>query len=617
MAKITLNDITSGYNVNRINSNFQALEDIINNKLLSRNPEGEPNSLQDLIDMNSNRIINLPEPENDSEPVTLGSVQQFVDRATGANIVSETIPTQGLRQGLRWYKPSDAVTYVYYIDTDGAQWIEEPVQSAEGTLREELAAVGSTVLISGIPANRLVNRPESYGAVGDGLVDDTAAISACLNAGGFINATGGTYLVTSNIIAASKFYLFGGTIIVDRVSLGAGVSAISSTANESCLDGVTFSPLVNPGMGNVAEDTEAYCVDFNADSCCVKNCTVTQGLPNGFRSKKSNAPFYALNNRGQGTIDGLSADTRDITLINVFDGQRGLIKDNVGINYGHVLLFGLSSNEFIIEGNIGVDCGNHLIYVSSGNRNIIKGNAAYGPYTDIKARGDHNTLTNNLVLGGTLTLTNAVADTGNGKCINHGVVANNTVRCDRTFAIPLAVSFRTGFDGNAANVVVTGNTVDSTQINTLGIYVQFADMESFTVSNNTVMDSALVGDAILFTPTSGILTTANRRATVVGNSVSGASQSAIQFAGEYSTISSNSVECQGGSGTNSGAILAFTDKCSITGNTARATNSGISALNQRGGDNNVISSNILQNLLSSSQLLETGVANVKTGNALL
>ena len=140
MAKITLNDITSGYNVNRINSNFQAIEDAINNELLSRNPQGEANSLQDLIDMNSNRIINLPDPENDSEPVTLGSVQTFLDRATGANVVSETAPTAGLRQGLRWYKPSDAVTYVWYIDTDGGQWVEEPVQSAEGTLREELVA---------------------------------------------------------------------------------------------------------------------------------------------------------------------------------------------------------------------------------------------------------------------------------------------------------------------------------------------------------------------------------------------------------------------------------------------------------------------------------------------
>lgn len=144
MARYTKQSVTSLAGINSELTKIQtALTDTLSRK------GDTPNQMEGTFDANNNRIINLPDPVEDHEPVTVSSVQKYVDAATGANIVSETQPTSGLRQGLRWYKPSDAVTYVYYIDEDGGQWIEEPVQSAEGTLRTELADVASTVLIGG------------------------------------------------------------------------------------------------------------------------------------------------------------------------------------------------------------------------------------------------------------------------------------------------------------------------------------------------------------------------------------------------------------------------------------------------------------------------------------
>lgn len=59
MAKITISDITSGFNLSKINAAIQALEDELNNKVLYRNnPAGEPNSMQNDLDMNSNDILN-------------------------------------------------------------------------------------------------------------------------------------------------------------------------------------------------------------------------------------------------------------------------------------------------------------------------------------------------------------------------------------------------------------------------------------------------------------------------------------------------------------------------------------------------------------------------------
>lgn len=72
MTKITLPDITSGYNLSAINSNFQKIEDELNNKVLYRQTQdGEPNAMSENLDMNSNRIINLPDAISESEPITL------------------------------------------------------------------------------------------------------------------------------------------------------------------------------------------------------------------------------------------------------------------------------------------------------------------------------------------------------------------------------------------------------------------------------------------------------------------------------------------------------------------------------------------------------------------
>ena len=74
MAKITLDGIVSGFkSVAKLISNFDSIEDNLNNKVLYRdNPEGEPNQMEGELDMNSNRILNLPTATSATEPVTYG-----------------------------------------------------------------------------------------------------------------------------------------------------------------------------------------------------------------------------------------------------------------------------------------------------------------------------------------------------------------------------------------------------------------------------------------------------------------------------------------------------------------------------------------------------------------
>jgi hypothetical protein len=85
LAKLTLATITSGYgSVDRLNANSDLIEEALENTL-SRDGTS-PNQMEANLDMNTNRILNLPAPENATEPLRLG------DLSSGAGtLVSEII----------------------------------------------------------------------------------------------------------------------------------------------------------------------------------------------------------------------------------------------------------------------------------------------------------------------------------------------------------------------------------------------------------------------------------------------------------------------------------------------------------------------------------------------
>lgn len=101
MSKIVLPPITGAQNLTTLNSNFQKIADALNEKVFYRdNPEGEPNQLADELDMNGQRIYNLPEPVQDNEPLRKADVSlivtelnqevlQAIDDATQAAIDAE------------------------------------------------------------------------------------------------------------------------------------------------------------------------------------------------------------------------------------------------------------------------------------------------------------------------------------------------------------------------------------------------------------------------------------------------------------------------------------------------------------------------------------------------
>lgn len=84
MAKLTLSDLANLNNqtsaVTTINNNSALIEAAIENTL-SRDGTA-PNEMNATLDMNSNRIINLPEGITDGEPVTVGQLPSLIDDIT-------------------------------------------------------------------------------------------------------------------------------------------------------------------------------------------------------------------------------------------------------------------------------------------------------------------------------------------------------------------------------------------------------------------------------------------------------------------------------------------------------------------------------------------------------
>ena len=131
MAKLVLNDISNisgnpGSAESTINQNFQAIEDAIENTL-SRDGLA-PNYLEASLDVNSQRVINLPYALTETEAVPLGQVWKLVtgeDWTGGLGIPAvvfyQSEPPTATASGQVWVDTDDLAIYIW----DGTSWIRQ------------------------------------------------------------------------------------------------------------------------------------------------------------------------------------------------------------------------------------------------------------------------------------------------------------------------------------------------------------------------------------------------------------------------------------------------------------------------------------------------------------
>jgi len=119
MTDITLVPITSGYNLSKINDNFDKVEDVINNDVL--HVRGDNNTMYQDLDLNGNSLLNVS--ANPNEPGSLVTIE--VGDARWYNVSGDTLtgpmnvngqPILGLREPVGDSEPVRKVDLDYEID---------------------------------------------------------------------------------------------------------------------------------------------------------------------------------------------------------------------------------------------------------------------------------------------------------------------------------------------------------------------------------------------------------------------------------------------------------------------------------------------------------------------
>jgi len=109
MAKITLPSISSGYaTTTQLNNAFTQIETEFQDKVLYRdNPSGEPNVMEQDLDMNGNKIINVSDVEVNGVNIltTMQTVYNNYVSITQKVTVSTSSPSGGA-DGDIWFKVS-------------------------------------------------------------------------------------------------------------------------------------------------------------------------------------------------------------------------------------------------------------------------------------------------------------------------------------------------------------------------------------------------------------------------------------------------------------------------------------------------------------------------------
>lgn len=225
---IVLNNITSGYNLSKINSNFQNIEDYINDKLLARAATGVAGEamMERDLDMNGNEILNYPvDVTNPNSLVT----KQYVDAGDAAlqlqinntlrfpaPIVPSTLPPASYSNALQGYNNNSVPVPIFsYTST--------------ADLAIKLAGTTGASYIGGLG----YTTPEMFGFVPGSTGDATTYLQMAIDAA-YVSKVpvrlSGTYYTTT---APQTCYLPGddGTAYPAWVTAGTDANITAETTN--------------------------------------------------------------------------------------------------------------------------------------------------------------------------------------------------------------------------------------------------------------------------------------------------------------------------------------------------------------------------------------------------
>ena len=266
MTKVTLDPINNTYgSTTKINANSITVANELNNKVLYRdNPDGEANQMENSLDMNNNRIHNLPDALTNQEPVTYSQLLAAGDTGLAfvPNNTTQTFGTVALAKASS-FTLGDVVATAGHTtagDGGGATYLVETLGVPDG-YGDHATDDGDFQLTL-----QTGERPTlaKYGSTGNGTTDDTSAVEAALTTGAKVAATGVNKV--DPLVRTNASHLIGdGTL--ETASISNTVLSFRDDGTNPILnpivDGLTFDqphdPLMSGGTNN-----NHHCLKFYA-----------------------------------------------------------------------------------------------------------------------------------------------------------------------------------------------------------------------------------------------------------------------------------------------------------------------------------------------------------------
>lgn len=311
MAKLTLKNLLSGFrSITALNENFEKLQDVINDKVLFRdNPEGEPNGMKSVLDMNGQRLLNIG-----------GNLELSGDLDMNGNAIRGIGGLEDLTGELGAVTPT---------------FVEEAVANGAGLLESFDAFASSADIMAGrtyITGERFTGTGRGGAVYNVVAVEPTSGFYETLPVSGLF-----AVLVPQTFVTSAQFGIAGdGTDESDAfqkfIDAAAGRKAI---VEKGLSDNIGLASTIVIGEGTDLQINKAVTITrvgtqspmflngdeggaYDASSLANGNITITGGVINGNKALGANGDVFAFANASNIRLNNITVeDTQDASALRV------------------------------------------------------------------------------------------------------------------------------------------------------------------------------------------------------------------------------------------------------------------------------------------------------------
>lgn len=341
---------------------------------------------------------------------------------------------------------------------------------------------------------------KDFGAVGDGVTDDTAAIQAALDsASPEVKVSDGTYLTTSTLTASTA----GQKILL---SPGATINLSTSTASHIALHSAASRVSIEGGAFTTTLRTLLFLVDLSGASCSIHNSKLY------YATKSTIAPISGTDipyNRGGIAVRADNCVIKGCEIYNQEGAAAVVYEDKCRIldNHLHDNVLGMHLNDgftaltslyTLVRGNTIIDNDVNAAQGADGilasgkfavtfTNNHVENSGEHGTYI----YGDGSIISNNTVVGNA-SMGIKIRDCSDVTVSNNFCGGNNTSAISGSSEIYFQLN-----NSGLTNVSILGNSINGTS-GEGGVRVVFSDagasLQKLNVSGNNISVSS--GNAI-------------------------------------------------------------------------------------------------------------------------